>query len=513
MLGGLLICCLAVHAEESPQNPPLTGFDKAAYLAGAQTNLTITIGRADCLAYALQANSEIKIRRIDPVLRADDLQQARAVFEPSLTAQANLRDATQKSDSIANSNISMTRLSDFSLGLGGKLPLGTRYNLEFLADKLKSNSDLQTINPSYTVQPIASLTQPLLRGAGLTVNRAEIIIAANNRQMAGKNFQETAMTIITRVLRAYYNLHYTRERYRIEADALDRTTKLLEINRQRHAKGLISSVDLLETETSVAERQKNLIAAESAVRNAEDELKFATNMVDDPQLWNARLELLEEPQADICRANIIESLERAFEFRPDYQAMKIALANRDIAIKVTRNALLPTLDLIGSFGLNGLDESFQDAWNDLETDRKEWMIGARLTVPWGGGDRARHHKSQWEKVQALLQMKRLEQTIVFEVRDRVRDVDIQFRQMEASRLSAAKETLHYNAQHERYTSGQISTHDMLDYQNRLATARLDFVKALIDYQVAIIRLDQAEGMTLAKNNISLEMENAPQHNR
>jgi outer membrane protein TolC len=45
---------------------------------------------------------------------------------------------------------------------------------------------------------------------------------------------------------------------------------------------------------------------------------------------------------------------------------------------------------------------------------------------------------------------------------------------------------------------------LLDYQNRLAASRLDYVKALIDYQIALIRLDQAEGVTLAKNNITME---------
>lgn len=489
---------------QSPANPPVVGFDQTAYMAGARSNTLLRIGRVDCMAYALEANSEIKIKRISPILRADEVAVAQAAFEPSLNAQANLHDTTERSASIVNSNLSLTRTTDFSVDLGGKLPTGTRYDLAFLADALKSESFFQTINPAYSAEPMITLTQPLLRGAGIVVNRADIIIARNNLIISRKAFKETTMAIISRTLEAYYGLFYARARYAIEVDALDRARQLLEINQKRYAKGLISSVDLLETETAVAERQKSVIAAEATMKNAEDTLKLVTNLVDDPVLWNARVELIDEPQLSIQHVDLVQSLERAFEYRPDYQALKISLASRDIQIKVAQNALLPTVDLIGSFGLNGLDDSFQNAIGSIGMDYKDWMVGVQLTVPWGGGERSKYDKSKWEKIQSLLEIKRLEQNIVFEVRNRVREVDIQFRQTDASWLSSEMEAENYDAQQERYAYGQVSTHDLLDYQNRLASSRLDYVKALIDYQIALIRLDQSEGVTLAKNNITLE---------
>ncbi|MFH1477567.1 MAG: TolC family protein [Verrucomicrobiota bacterium] len=489
---------------QSPDNPPVIGFDQTAYLAGARSNMLLRIGRVDCMAYALQANNEIRIKRISPILRSDEVAVARAEFEPSLNVQANLHDTTERSASLMSSNTALTRTTDFSVDLGGKLPTGTRYNLAFLADALKSGSFFQTINPAYSTEPMITLTQPLLRGAGIVVNRADIIIARNNLVISKKAFEETTMTIISRTLTAYYGLFYARVRHAIEMEALDRAYELLKINQKRYAKGLISSVDLLETETAAAERQKNVIAAEAAMKNAEDALKLVTNLVDDPVLWNARVFLIDEPELSIQHVDLVRSLERAFEYRPDYQALKIALASRDIQIKVARNALLPTVDLIGSFGLNGLGDSFQDALGRIGMDYKDWMVGAKLTVPWGGAERAKLDKSKWEKIQSLLEIKRLEQNIVFEIRNCVREVDIQFRQTDASWLASEMETENYDAQQERYAYGQVSTHDLLDYQNRLASSRLDYVKALIDYQIALIRLDHSEGVILAKNNITLE---------
>ena len=107
-------------------------------------------------------------------------------------------------------------------------------------------------------------------------------------------------------------------------------------------------------------------------------------------------------------------------------------------------------------------------------------------------------------MQALLELKRLEQNIILEVRDKVRVVDIQYRQVEAAKLLEEKQNKNYKAQEERYKAGQLSTHDLLDYRFRLAMAELDYIKALIDYNVALIELDKAQGLTLVKNDIKLE---------
>ena len=109
-----------------------------------------------------------------------------------------------------------------------------------------------------------------------------------------------------------------------------------------------------------------------------------------------------------------------------------------------------------------------------------------------------------EKAQALIELNRLEQNIIFDVRDKIRDVDIQRRQVGASKISKEKETENYKAQKERYAVGQVSTHDLLDYQDKLARAEFDYVTAIINYNIALIKLDMAEGLTLVRNNIILE---------
>lgn len=487
-----------------PKQDHESTFNKEAFIESAKSDKVLRVGLVDCITYALKNNSEIKIKRIEPKLKEGDERIAKADFEPTFDADYTLHDNTKKSTSTAYPIISESRDIDFNAGISGKLITGTEYDIDFLNKRYKNNITTQRLNPYYTAEPKITITQPLFRDFGIFVNRADIIIAQNNKAVSSESFKYTVMDIISKAKIAYYNYTYGLEKYIIAKSSLERAQHLLEINRKRYQKGLVSSVDLLETESAVAEREKTLISAESNLRKAEDELKLITNLVDDPQVWNAKLELIDKPELKVEEVNLVGALENAFEFRPDYHSAKIDLKNRSIKIKVAKNALFPTVDLIGSFGLNGLGKDYQEAVDKVDSDYEDWSVGVKFSMPWGGGDRAKYDQKKLEKAQALMAFARLEQNIILEVRDKVRGVDIQYRQVEASSLSKQKETQNYAAQKERYAAGEVSTHDMLDYQDKLARAELDHIKALIDYNVAIINLEKVQGLTLVKNDIMLE---------
>ena len=98
----------------------------------------------------------------------------------------------------------------------------------------------------------------------------------------------------------------------------------------------------------------------------------------------------------------------------------------------------------------------------------------------------------------------MEQTIILEVRDKARAVDLAVEQVNASKLAKETEAKNYEAQKERYVAGQVSTHDMLDYQDKLSTAQLDYIQSLIAYNVALVELDKSQGLTLTNNKVQLE---------
>ncbi|MDD5506297.1 MAG: TolC family protein [Candidatus Omnitrophica bacterium] len=493
--------CFGAVVDEGRQSE----MEKTLFMAAGAQDRTLRIGLVDCILYCLKSNSEILIKRIEPKLKADDIKIAESDFEPTFNADFTLQDTTEISTStLQGADRFNSQDVNLNAGVSGKLVTGTEYDLEFLNQRYKSDSSYQIYNPYYAAVPKITITQPLFKGFGILVNKADIMIARNNQAVSEKNFNDTVMDAISRAKAAYYNYTYQLEKYAIDKLSLKRANDLLEINKARYQKGLISSVDLLETEAAVAEREKALLSAEAVVKRAEDDLKLITNLVDDPEVWNAKIELIDGPELKQEDVELLKSLQDAFVYRPDYQAAKVDLQNRDIRIKVAKNALLPTVDLTGSLGLNGLGKDYASALEKANPDYPDWGIGIKFSLPWGTGDRAKYDQKKLEKTQALLSFKRLEQNIIFDVRDKVRMVKTQYRQVEVARLSREKETQNYEAQTERYAAGQVSTHDILDYQDKLAQSELDYFKALVDYNVALIGLDKSQGLTLVKNNIKIE---------
>ncbi len=503
-LAAAVLLAPSCPAAQGPSDASMPSFNKEDFIASAGEKTVLDLTLADCIVRAFKNNSEIQVKSIDPAVREDDVQIAWSAFEPSLMGGYNLYYDAEKSANLFSQGVSKMRDITANAGIGGKLVTGTQYNVGLDFERYWNNSIIQTINPAYTVEPKITITQPLFRGFGIAVNEADIHIAKNNKLMSDQDFAGTVMDIVTRTKNVYYLYFYTLENRSIAALALERSQSLLNINQARYAKGLASSVDLLETEAAVSDREKNLISSEKALQRAEDELKFVTNIVDDPEMWNARLELANRPELEASEVELVEALQTAFDHRPDYKAAALELKNRDIQIVVTKNGLLPIVDLTGSFGLNGLDRNTSQAFKKIDTEYEEWNLGAQVTVPFGMGDRAKYDQAKLQKKQALIAFKRLEQAIVLEVREKVRNVEIQYRVVKAAELSLEKERQNYAAQRERYAAGQVSTHDMLDYQDKLSRAELDQVRALIDYNIILAELDKVQGITLENNGIILE---------
>ena len=128
-----------------------------------------------------------------------------------------------------------------------------------------------------------------------------------------------------------------------------------------------------------------------------------------------------------------------------------------------------------------------------------------MGIPLGNDEaKGEYDKATLEKKQALIQFKRLEQNIVLQVRDAVRNVDIKYRMLEASTVTKDAEERNYKAQELRFQAGLVSTHDMVDYQNQLARAEVNYIKSVIDYNVTLIELAKVKGTMLSEDNITLE---------
>ena len=494
---------VALFAEEAA-----IGFDKNAYIATADTRKILRIGMVDCVAMALKANSEIQIKAILPKIEDANVKIQKAKFEPKVYLDFLMEDSKELSPTtLTDQATTKTKTGTLNFGYEELFVTGTKLNVDMFNTRTVSNSAIQSLNPEYDSELQFTITQPLLKGFGVIVQKAQFLIAKNNKLVSNQEFKNNVITVLTNTKKTFYEFQYSKEQYGVAATSLRRVQDLHDINKEKYIKGLASNVDLLESEAEVARMEQALYSAEGIMEKADDDLKYITNMVDDVELWNADIVLIDKLDYEKKEPKLTAEIITAFDHRPDYEALKIDLKSKDINIIFYMNNVFPTLDLVASYSLNGLANYYEKDLRRIGGGKyPDWTLGATFKLPlFSDKEKGEFEKSKLDKARVLIAFKRLEQKIVLEVRNAVRDVDINYRKLEASRISKEAETKNYEAQESRFRAGLVSTLDMLLYQERMARAELAFLRSVIDYNISLAELARVKGTTLIEDNITLEL--------
>jgi outer membrane protein TolC len=462
----------------------------------------------DCIRLALNNNLDIKIEEFNPQILDTDIARELAKFDPVWTIDITdeRSEIPTATSFLAGADISIVEQINMNTGIEQKLITGGNYELKFYNNRYESNAFFQSPNPAYGTNLLWEWTQPLLKDFGKTVNESGIVIARNNKEISEEMFKSQVIRTVLEVEKVYWDMVYAIEDLKVKELSLKEAKDLLEINKAKVGVGLLPPIEVLEAETGVANRSLDIISAKDSVRDASDKLKSMTHMIDDMTLWDMEVEPADRPVVEMERQDIVNCIATAFENRPDYLMSKKDILNKDIRLKVTKNHLLPTLDLVGSFGVNGLDREYESSLNDIDSaDFPSWSIGLSVQVPWGNQSaRSDYMQSKLEKMQILVKFKKLEQDIVMEAREAIRQIETDLNRIESNKIALQLEESKLETEKKRFEEGLATSHNLLEFQNDVAEARSNSLKATIDYNKSIANLENVKGTLFKKWDIKFE---------
>jgi outer membrane protein TolC len=383
----------------------------------------------------------------------------------------------------------------------------------YKASRYRDNSDFEGLDPQYRNLLILSLRQPLLQNFGTSVNTTDIKVAKNDFKIMESSFLLQVVNTINQVEQTYNDLSGALEALNLRNESLRLAEKLFADNQKRFNAGLTHVGEVQEAETAIASRQELVIAASQRVKDVTNVLKNLLQIQPGSPLYPVSFQteglLLTEERIPSYE----ESFSQALNNRPDYSQKKIALESKDIIVKYSRNQLLPRLDLVGTFGLNGLSGeahpltfegvtavspyggNFGDSWQSLRhADGYEWNVGLTIDFPLGKrADRARYQQAKLFKEQSILDLKNLEDTIDLEIKVALQNIKSSRDRIEVAErfVNLADKTL--RQEEERMKAGLSDTLRILIFQGSLIDAKIRRVQALEDYQKALAHLYRAMG--------------------
>ena len=211
-----------------------------------------TIALGDAAIRALKSNLDITISRQTKESRLSDIIVEQAKFDPTLSVNGQyLRTVNPLNRPVfGGTQSNLTEITIFdqrnsSVTVDAQTNLVTGGNLDLNYSPAYTNVNPAVaqgflFNPAWTGGLAMTLTQPLLRNAGLDVNKTFIRIAQNNAAVEEHVFRDRVLTVLATVEQTYWELVFANENLKVAEAALKAAQNLLAENRAKAKAGVMS---------------------------------------------------------------------------------------------------------------------------------------------------------------------------------------------------------------------------------------------------------------------------------
>ncbi len=477
--------------------------------------LTLTLD--EVILRALQYSQQIKVFSELPLIRRTAITEADAVFDWTRYWETRWDDLNDPVGSTLTVGGTGTRYINQQwtggVGLRRRNSVGGEVDLRQNIGWQETNSNFFVPNPQGTARFLLGYTQPLMRGRGRTYNQSLICLAEIDARIADDEFRRQLQTHLLEVTRAYWALYLERGVLFQKMSLFNRAQQIFQ---QLEKRIWIDAqqTQILSARASVTARRSELIRAQMAVKNAESRLR---SLVNDPEFGeydSVELVPLDVPSLNPYEADIRESMQYAVQFRPEVlQALKQIKAG-SIRLGMSRNELLPQLDLVTQSYVAGLQDggSIGDAWTDqFSNGRPGYSIGLNYQIPFGNrASAARNLRRQLELRQLNSQYQTTLVTVKLEVEVACREIQTSSQELIAKSEAMNARALQLESQMKRWKqlpgediSGSLALENLLDTQDRLALAEFEFLEAQLTFNLAQMNLKRVTGLLLRTEGITI----------
>lgn len=503
----------APQSTSVPDSTPAASTPAADSAAPSTSSVVAPTTLQDLLLQALQANLEIQARRLEPQISDDRIMGAKGTFDPSLSFGALYEEserALNQRDFLSTGQISRIYQENnerFQASVGGRLPTGTIYELLVDNARLDNTYNRQAISlygPEFQSNAVFRLTQPLLRDFGFKANLAEVRLARNARNVSESEFRASVLRVIGQTMSAYFEAVFAQENIRVKDQAISLAENLRRENARRADEGTMAQIDVIQAQARVSEAKEERILAENLLtqrRNTLKELTKAEFDFDSPDMIFAT-ENVQLPIPDLNRDTILST---TFAKNPSYLAALEGAKAEDIRLAYAKNQRWPRVDLKATYGYNGLGYDTSDSFDDFsDRTQPDWSVGVAVTVPIANrAARARLGEAKKRQIQAAINIKRAEVTILSAVDTAMRDINAARERVALVKDTVALAKSALDAEIRRLDSGLTTSYNVLSLQKELSQARSRELATIVDLNKAITTLLLLEGTLAEKMDIAI----------
>ncbi len=461
---------------------------------GAKTDKVRQLSLREAILLALRYNPNIQNVELDRIIQRYQLRQAYNEFEWqfALAGSAIVQNSHYSGvgDATTHSLLASPEVS-IKNKLGGNLALSMTNNVGAYGG----------------YQPIMNLSvsQPLLRGAGLAVNEAGLLDAIDNEQLNQLRLKQSIINQITKVMNAYRRLMLSGHDLENQRRQLNEARQSYDVNARKIKAGQLEPSANVQQSYQIESLSLTLEQAENEFRVAGQDLLQAIGL--DPAM---RVKVPSDVSIQSLNVpDLKQSKALALSNNLEYLALKQAYKSDQRALKIAENQQLWDLNLSANVQLgqqtdvDGRSGGLSDIYRGRNITSS---AGISLTIPFR--DLSRRSQLIKAKVQLekdrinLVAAKRALETDVTNLIDTISSLAKRYRLAE-KQVKLAEEA--YRLQKKRQEAGISSSLDVTNTQDQLLRAQFGLISAKVAYLNQLASLDSLLGTTLNVWGIKLRL--------
>jgi len=302
-------------------------------------------------------------------------------FEPKLVGRYN------KQRSAPNGSVAAEFKNEYKLGVQGSLITGTQYDVGFNQTSYEHSLEKSTLYFGATVK------QPLMRGVWFGAQWANQVLAKLDEKKSLQEYRTQLAEIIGKLFTAYWDYYYACQVLFYEKQSVNVAQSIFDDGIKRVEQGKLSRLDLTKAQAELAIRLSRKMDAESMVRDAQNQLSLL--LADPTLLSNPNLNV--ELQWDENVSGVSESKlpsESIFQLNPAYLGQFSEVERLKIIKKAHIDQALPSVNLVGSYGISATNRSADMAIQTFEDPGLRDKVvsgGIEIEVPLIGNYKERHN--------------------------------------------------------------------------------------------------------------------------
>ena len=406
--------------------------------------------------------------------------------------------------------------------------------------RVTTDNPISVLSPQLNSSLGFSLTQPLLRGRSIDQPRRVIEIAKRNIDISDSQFKQRSIEIVAAVERSYWDLTYALRNLQVQRDGVRDAKEQLEHNRRLVEEGQLAPIDIVASETQVANYEQAVYDALNIVNIAENLLKNLISPNRNSPLWNEAIVPVESVERFVPTTSLDDALSLALNNRAEIEINQFQRDINAVDQRFFKDQGKPQIDLIASYNSAGIGGTENPNFNPTfptacSTDPNSpgcqqqqenlalltgnplrgiftnryptYRVGVQFNLPLFGDKTAKANlgRTRVEAERLDVQRGSLEQVIQAEVRNAIQSVRTSEARLRTASVARENTQKQYESEQRKLDEGQSDVYRVLERQTALTAARSNELRARTELNKAIAELHRATGNTLAANNVEAKL--------